>query len=60
MMARSSSVSAKDRIVVPAVSVDFYARDMYTGRGHGLNGLGHVLLPECSWRARHGSMWSGQ
>ena len=32
------------------VSVDFYARDMHTGRRHGLNGLGHVLLSECGAR----------
>src|SRR5262249_59505526 len=33
--------------------VDFYARDMHTGRGHGLNGLSHVLLPKCGWCAGH-------
>src|SRR5215472_5881443 len=33
--------------------VDFYARDMHTGRSHGFDRPGHVLLPECGGRASH-------
>ena len=33
--------------------VDFYARDMHTGRSHGFDRPRHVLLPECGGRASH-------
>jgi hypothetical protein len=35
--------------------VDFYAGDMHTGCADGFDRPRHVLLPECGWRAAHGS-----
>src|SRR6516162_3278616 len=36
--------------------VDFNPGDMHTSRGDGLDGSGHVLLPECGRRAGHGKL----
>jgi hypothetical protein len=35
------------------ISTDLHPRDLHTGRGHGLNRPGHVLLPECGRSAGH-------
>jgi hypothetical protein len=34
--------------------VDFHSRNTHTRSGYGLEGSGHVLLPECGRRASHG------
>src|SRR5262249_6279929 len=43
-----------------AVRVHFHALHNLPGSGDGLDRPSQVRLPKCSWRARHGSMWSGQ